>query len=747
MARRCCSGQSAARCVRRNLHGRRERTQLLKGAAVKALPRDIFTGIIIALVSIPISMGYAQIAGLPAVCGLYGSIFPILIFSLISSSPQMIFGVDAAPAALVGAFLTAQGITAGSGEAILIVPAVTLLVGLWLLLFSLLKAGRLAAYISTPVMGGFISGICMTIILMQVPKLLGGGSGTGELPELLLHIAEVCGTALNPASMAVGFAALAMLLAGKKLLPKLPMAVIVMAGGALLGKSGFADAHGIKMLDAVERGLPPFSFPHIMPEQISELLTVSLTVAAVIMAETLLASGSFANKNGYPIRDNREILTYGLCNLAASLTGCCPVNGSVSRTAMGEQYGGKSQVMSLAAAVTMTLILLFCTGFIAYLPVPVLTAIVIAALLGAVEFDLAHRLFRQDKQELLIFLGAFFGVMLLGTVAGVVTGVLLSFVSLILRTANPKRSFLGIIPGHEGFHSLERNTNAVPVSGVILYRFSSNLHFANVRLFISDLEQAVTQDTRCIVVDSGAVCNLDITAADRLEAFRKSLNARGIALYFASHIGSLNDRFRALGLSGWVENGYVRRTIPAALKNAGYEPPYVTDCGTDASAVRDPARLEFEWAFGSHAEAEMEQYIEALLRNIDTNAPPEEQLSGILQARGVWQDVSDSDQEELLTHLQTHIRELSEKLHLSESAIEEAIEARRMKLALRLNAHNPKAAEAIRLYNQNYETSLREQDPALYDRLMHYRAQSLAHLAQTHPEYAEIIRAFYKEQA
>ena len=722
---------------------------MLKGISRKTVPRDLCTGIIIALVSIPISMGYAQIAGLPAAYGLYGSIFPILIFSLCSSSPQMIFGVDAAPAALVGAFLTAQGIASGSAEAAAVVPAVTLLVGLWLLLFSLLKAGRLAAYISTPVMGGFISGICTTIILMQVPKLLGGGSGTGELPELLLHIAEVCRTSLNPASMLVGFAALAVLLLGKRLFPKLPAAVLVMAGGALVGKSGFAAAHGIRMLDAVGRGLPPVSFPHIVPEQISALLTVSLTVAAVIMAETLLASGSFANKNGYAISDNREILTYGLCNLAASLTGCCPVNGSVSRTAMGEQYGGKSQVMSLAASATMALILLLCTGFIAYLPVPVLTAIVIAALLGAVEFDLAYRLFRQDKQELLIFLGAFFGVLLLGTVAGVVIGVLLSFVSLILRTANPKRSFLGVIPGHEGFHSLERNTLAVPIRGVILYRFSSNLHFANVRLFISDLEQAVKPETTCIVVDSGAVCNLDITAADRLESFRKSLNMRGIALYFASHIGVLNDRFRALGLAGWVENGYVRRTIPAALKNAGCEPPYPLE--TDSRSTADPAagnpvRLEFEWAFGSHAEAEMERYIEALLRHIDTSAPPEEQLSGILRARGVWRDVSDSDQEELLTHLQTHIPELSEKLHLSESAVEEAIEARRMKLALRLTEYNPKAAEAIRLYNQNYETSLREQDPALYDRLMRYRAQSLARLAQTHPEYAEIIRAFYKEQ-
>lgn len=710
------------------------------------LPRDVFTGVIIALVSIPISMGYAQIAGLPAVCGLYGSIFPILIFGLLSSSPQFIFGVDAAPAALVGSFLVSQGIALGSAEAVAVVPVISLLVGLWLVLFSVMKAGRLVVYISTPVMGGFISGICTTIILMQIPKLLGGSSGTGELPELIVHIVKTCAETFHPMSLAVGGAALGVLLLGKKLCPKVPMAIAVMAAGAALGYSGFAGAHGIKMLEAVQAGLPAWRIPAVTLSGLRDLLTVSLTVAAVIMAETLLASNSFAQKNGYRINDNREILVYGLGNLAACLTGCCPVNGSVSRTAMGEQYGGKSQVMSIAASAAMVLILLFGTGFIGFLPVPVLTAIVISALLGAVEFDLAHRLMQQDKKELLIFLGSFGGVLLFGTVAGVVIGVLLSFVSLIIKTANPKRSFLGVIPNHEGFHSLERNTFAVPIRNVILYRFSSNLYFANVHLFIGDLEEAVKPDTKCIVVDSGAICNLDITAADRVEAFRRSLNAKGIELYFASHIGALNDRFRELGLAGWVEHGYVRRTIPAALKNAGYEAPYVLESGEAGALNADnPTRLEFEWAFGVHAEAEMEQYTAALLNNIDGNAAPEEQLSGILKARGVWRDVSDSDQEELLTHLQAHIRELAEKLHMREDAIAEAIEARRMKLGLRLMQQNPKAAETIRTYNRSYEAALQRDDPALYERLMQYRQQSLAHLAQTHPEYAEIIRTFYSE--
>ena len=243
---------------------------MLSGFSAKRLPRDVFTGIIIALVSIPISMGYAQIAGLPPVCGLYGSIFPILIFGLFSSSPQFIFGVDAAPAALVGSFLVSQGIASGSEEAVSLVPVITLLVGLWLIVFSFCKAGKIVAYISTPVMGGFISGICTTIILMQIPKLLGGSSGTGELPELIAHIVKTCEKSFHPMSLAVGGTTVAVLLLGKKLCPKLPMAIAVMAAGAALGMSGFADAWGIKTLDAVKAGLPAWRFPALTFSGITE---------------------------------------------------------------------------------------------------------------------------------------------------------------------------------------------------------------------------------------------------------------------------------------------------------------------------------------------------------------------------------------------------------------------------------------------------------------------------------------------
>ena len=222
--------------------------QTLQHYEKKNLPKDICAGIIIVAVSIPISMGYAQIAGLPAVYGLYGSVFPILLFALFSTSPQFIFGVDAAPAALIGGALIDLHIESGS-EAALKVVAV------WLLAFYLMKAGKLVNYISAPVMGGFITGICTTIILIQVPKLFGGTAGTGELLELAGHIGNTLGQIHVP-SLIMGVIALVILLAAKKLIPKFPMAVVLMAVGALMTKFLPVREWGIQTLSAVQTGLP-----------------------------------------------------------------------------------------------------------------------------------------------------------------------------------------------------------------------------------------------------------------------------------------------------------------------------------------------------------------------------------------------------------------------------------------------------------------------------------------------------------
>ena len=268
------------------------------------LIHDVITGIIIMAVSIPISMGYSQIAGLPAVYGLYGSVFPIILFALFSTSPQFIFGVDAAPAALVGSALLGMNIQSGSKEALAVVPVITFFVAVWLVAFYLMHAGKLVNYISAPVMGGFITGICSTIILMQVPKLMGGTSGTGELLELLEHIGETVKD-INMPSLILGLISLAILLIFKKLMPKFPMAVVLMAAGAVLTQVLPMKEWGIKTLDAVSPGLPKWSFPDLTLVPMDQVVTISLSVAVVIMAETLLAENNFAQKNGYRIIDDR----------------------------------------------------------------------------------------------------------------------------------------------------------------------------------------------------------------------------------------------------------------------------------------------------------------------------------------------------------------------------------------------------------------------------------------------------------
>ena len=223
------------------------------------LKQDIFSGIIIAAVSIPISMGYAQIAGLPPAYGLYGSILPILLFAIFSTSKQFIFGVDAAPAALAGSALLSLGIVPGSEAALNYIPILALFTGLWLLFFYIIKADRIVNFIST-LLCGFISGISLTIIFMQIPKLMGSSAGSGEIIELAEHI-YAAGQDFHGLSLGLGLGTLLIIRICKKWIPKFPIAILIMAAGVVSTVYFHVDAKGVALLDSVGTGLPPFFIP------------------------------------------------------------------------------------------------------------------------------------------------------------------------------------------------------------------------------------------------------------------------------------------------------------------------------------------------------------------------------------------------------------------------------------------------------------------------------------------------------
>lgn len=698
----------------------------LKAAEKKNIPNDIISGVIIALVSIPISMGYAQIAGLPAVYGLYGSVLPVILFALFSSSPQYIFGVDAAPAAVVGGIIASMGISAGSAEAVKTVPLITLFTAIWLFIFYILKAGRLTEYVSTPVMGGFISGICATIILMQIPKLFGGSSGTGEIHQLILHIIEQAAEQFNTASLCLGIGSIAVILTAKRLIPKFPMSVAVMLAAAIIQyATDFSGRLGINTLPAVERGLGAIAFPDFSAMSLIKGMGASLTVAVIIMAETVLAENSFAMKNGYKINDNNEVFTFGICNLAASLIGCCPVNGSVSRTSMNEQFGGRSQLTSLVAAGSMIIILLLCTGFIQYLPVPVLTAIVICALLGAIEFDLAKKLRKINKKEFGIFIAAFLGVLVFGTIYGVVIGVILSFVNVIIRESDPPRSFLGVIQGRGGFYSLENHSTARTIKGAVIYRFNSNLFFANVKEFREDIESSIKSDTKCVIVDAGGLTSIDTTGADTLEGIYKSLREQGIHFYLTEHIRGVNNQLRQLGLGYIIEEGGIRRTISAALRAEGYTKPYPlelreNDTENYTPNFKEQLLHEFEWAFGDEAQEKIDAYTQDILDNAGKADLDDKSL---LSLTNLWDGLGSFDEDILLEALELRLSELSKSTGIDEDELAHRIEDRREKIYQYVKNEDEEVFTQMRTRRHDVMRRLRERSPELYNTLHEYHEE------------------------
>lgn len=691
----------------------------LKNYKKEYLKKDIFSGIIMAAVSIPISMGYAQIAGLPAVYGLYGSVFPILFFALFSTSKQFIFGVDAAPAAIVGAALVSLGIESGSKEAMQYVPVIALLTGLWLLLFYFLKAGRIVDFISTPVMGGFISGIALTIILMQIPKILGGKAGSGELPELAHHIFETC-KEINWLSVVLGVGALVILRLAGKLIPKFPMAIVIMAVGVVATLLFRVDEQGVVLLDAVESGLPKFHMFQFAGIDWTQAAGRSLMIAAVIMSETLLSENNFALKNGYKIDENKEILACSMGNLAAACVGCCPVNGSISRTSMNEQYEGKTQAVSITAGAVMAVVLVCATGFIGYLPVSVLTAIVISALMNVVELHLAVRLFKVSRNEFYIFVAACVSVLFLGTIYGVIVGLLLSFVAVVLRATNPPRSFLGMIPGKETYYDLKRNRNAYPIQHTIIYRFSENLFFANIKIFQSDIENSIKKDTKVVIVDATAINSIDITAADRLEMMAKNLEKQGIRFYITEHSENVNQQMRSLGIGHLIEEGKVRRTILAALHDAGIPSPCPLEIPEKVHAVHEammPAEEEntleeFAWAFGDDAVEEIEKRVHQVMEQLH-KLPDLERLVelGIEEKLKNWHSLGAIDEDEILRRMELHLDELPENLRGDRKVILQLIEKRRRKIEQQLLIYHPDIVEHLKKSRERLEKRLEKQNP------------------------------------
>ena len=711
----------------------------------RQLARDILTGVVIALLSIPLSMGYAQVAGLPPQYGLYGSLVPVLIYSLLTSSPRIVFGVDAAPAALVATLLPELGAVPGSPDAPAMMATVTCLTGLWLTLFCLLRGGRFSKFVSEAVLGGCVSGIGTVVILAQAPRLFGGTVTRGRAPVLIAHLVNELGD-FHALSFVMGLATIIIILLARRQ-TKVSMSVVLMCAGIALNAVFHFERYGVELVGAVPAGLPPIIAPNWTPlfHHTEALLIDTLAVALVIAAETLVSTKEFARRHGERVDGTRELLAFAAGNLAAGLFGSSPAIGSLSRTNRANKLGVSSQWMSVSMSAAMGLFLLFGTPLLSLLPVPILTGIVIGSLGTILEFDLAAHLWKADRPNFIIFAAAFAAEML-GVAEGVLVGVALSFASFTMEATAQPSYFLGGMEGHEGFFDLKKTPHARPIQHTVLYQFNGPLFFATIDGFERDLTDALRDDTELVVVTG--VSSVDVFAAERLLHFYRMLQGKGIAFYLAGHAAAVNAQLIEYGARALIHEGAVRQRLTQALNAGGLTPPYPLEWSGDKKTKRrgNAAVEAFLWAYGKEAEERLNrmtrQLAESLLTgkemDFESLIPAELELVG-----EYWNSEDEKEWEGLLEMYLAASPEERRNNHEAFLALSMGLAEHRMLLERQLlRGGNQSLLWEFLLLRKTKETAFREAHPDAAEFLDEMRKQYMSLVWQEDESLGEWVRAF-----
>jgi high affinity sulfate transporter 1 len=498
------------------------------------LHRDIVAGVSVAAIALPTGIAYSELAGVPAVYGMYSAIFPLLAYALFGSSRQLMTGPDAATCVLVAATL---GPLAGGDpdKYLALMVVLSLLTGFLYLLGGVLRLGFIANFLSQPILTGFLNGIALIIVAGQLKKLVGySGDASGFFPQLL-EFGQMLDQSHLP-TVLLGLGLLLALVILQRLVPKLPNPLIVVIAGIIAVALFNLDQTGMVVIGSVPAGLPSFQVPFANMGAISSLLDDAAGLALVSFTSGVLTAKSFARRNRYEVDANQELVAFGACNIASGLAQGFPVTGADSRTAVNDAMGGKTQLVGIVAAATMLLILLFLTAPLAYLPTAALAAVIMVSAVGLFDYLALRELRDASRVEMMLSVGTTAGVLILGVLPGVLLTVAASLIWLLVVTSRPNDAILGRVAGMKGFHSLADYSEATTIPGLLLYRFDSNLVFYNADYFKARVHAAIAaSDTpiEWVIVDASPINIVDLTALQKIDELREELEAQGIVLVAA----------------------------------------------------------------------------------------------------------------------------------------------------------------------------------------------------------------------
>jgi high affinity sulfate transporter 1 len=537
----------------------------VRGYSRSWLRSDLIAGVVLAAILVPQGMAYAELAGLPAVNGLYTTVACLVGYALMGPSKILVLGPDSSLGPLIFAAI-APLVVAGDepATAITLAGMLAIIVGLIEVGLGVGKLGFVADLLSSEVQVGYMNGLAITIIVGQLPKLCGfstdADSFVEEVREFVTSFDQRDATALT-----VGLATLAVLLVLPRVTKRIP-AVLVAVVGATVATAIFGFA--IDTVGDLPKGLPTPDAPWTHAGDVVPLLVAAVGITLVSLTDTIALSTSFNAKRGERVNPNQEMIGIGTANVAAGFFQGFAVSSSSSRTAVAEQSGARSQLAGVVGAGVVVLLLVFFNGLLADLPNSALAAVVIAAALSLADFAVLIRLWTVRRSSVVLSILASLGVVFLGVLEGILLAVVMSILLFFHRNWWPHGAVLARVPGREGWHSVTRDDPVEAQSGVVVFRWEAPLFFANSGIFAHEVRELVDErKPGWVVLQCEAITDIDVTAAGMLKRLDDELNARGVHLAFVELRSRLLALVHDYGLHDTLDREHFYSSIEDALAN------------------------------------------------------------------------------------------------------------------------------------------------------------------------------------
>lgn len=503
--------------------------QAVRGVSTGDLSREVLAGVTLAALMIPLNIGYAQVAGLPPIVGLYAAILPSIVWALTCHTRHLVSSPDAAIGAMIVALVSPLA-TPGEPRYVQLVFAQAILCGLIFVGFWAFRLGFLANFLSHAVLVGFITGLGIEVLFSQMRKIMAVSvEAEGFFREAWATLLAIPATSFWSVTIGVGTIIVIRLL--KRYAPKLPGALIALALATIVVALFDLDQRGVSVLGAIPAGLPAFALPAVNLGDYVALFLGALALAAVTLAEAPLIARRYAEQYGEKLDTDQDLFAFGAANVVAGLTGGLAVGSSASRTAAMDSVGARTQIPSLVAGVVVAVILLFFTNLLALLPNAALAGIVANAVVKLIEAGEFRELNHVRRSEFWVAAVACVAVLVLGALQGVIIAFLLSLIDLIWRASRPHTAVLAELPGGHGFDTPADGPIRVTRPGLVIYRFGAPLYFANAGLFQDEVKTLVADaapPVRWFVLDAGAINDIDTSGSRALAQTITALNAQGI---------------------------------------------------------------------------------------------------------------------------------------------------------------------------------------------------------------------------